>query len=456
MKFILIFLLLLVPSLCDLPVHCLAKDIEGLWSFFVSKPFPLDSEASEYRCGHGQPDRNTDHIFRNFKSEFPLSQDDKFLMELRLPNIAFNQNNEKMGTWTMIYDEGWELRLSNSIFLAFSYYVKEGAGEPRDDDDEQTKGYFSYCNRTFLGWFTRGKERGCFYAEKIGEETRGNTNIINEEKMENYMANDVINQLDREETINRKIVERSMKNLQTLQPKPEENQFQMERSIEKEGSNPAASEETRKKMERSVNNGELFQPRFQENVKTMERSVDNEETEDGSEVIKRFKDKLREYGLPNEDLLNEDRKGDDFFQFDYNFIEMVNEFRESSLWEAKAHDDFKNKTAKQMKNLIGLTPFKEFKFLNVKNLKDQNLVKDEEIPTSFLELKTKQRLFAKKNSLFFKSKGETSIFSTEDEQSHPINEPSSLPANFDWRNINNSNFDPPVEHQGFFFPPLAL
>ena len=137
---------------------------------------------------------------------------------------------------------------------------------------------------------------------------------------------------------------------------------------------------------------------------------------------------------------------------------MVNEFRESSLWEAKAHDDFRNKTKKQMKNLIGLTPFKEFKFFNIKtDSKQENDIDfSSDDSKSFLELQNQQKLFNKKGSLLFKNKAENSIFSLEDKDEEKIDDPlKDFPKNFDWRSINNTNFDTPVEHQGKFTYPSS-
>ena len=47
----------------------------------------------------------------------------------------------------MVYDEGFEIRIANSVFFAFSKYKNIGNlvnisyQNPKDDDDEQTKGY---------------------------------------------------------------------------------------------------------------------------------------------------------------------------------------------------------------------------------------------------------------------------------------------------------------------------
>jgi len=52
----------------------------------------------------------------------------------------------------MVYDEGFEFKIKNYEFFAFSKYIKkEGTGEPNDDDNTETSGYKSICDKTFLG-----------------------------------------------------------------------------------------------------------------------------------------------------------------------------------------------------------------------------------------------------------------------------------------------------------------
>lgn len=50
-------------------------------------------------------------------------------MNLVLPNKVLNQKGKSIGTWTMVYDEGFEINLkkSKTKYFAFSkYYLKEG------------------------------------------------------------------------------------------------------------------------------------------------------------------------------------------------------------------------------------------------------------------------------------------------------------------------------------------
>lgn len=462
MKFIIFILFLNFCSfLCDLPVHCIARNIEGAWIFHMMDPFPLHTDPQLYRCGHSQPDRNTDHIYHNFKSDFKENLKASIFIEMKMPNLVLNDKSDQIGNWTMIYDEGWEVRLEDYTFLAFSYYFKEDLIEPHDDDDEQTKGYASSCNKTFLGWFTKGRQRGCFFAEKVpitaDEQEMTKKKLENMEEFAKRMREGGLRMEeglrisekgervghDEKLKASRKIVENPV-----FIPINKEKENKEEEGERKE-------EKLRPKEE--LERREIEGRREEEEIKVKDNDKDNKE--DGN-VVRKFKEKLRDYGLPNEYLLAEEQNEDDFFQFDYNFIEMVNEFRESSLWEAKAHDDFKNKTKKQMKNLIGLTPFKEFKFFNIKtDIQPQNEKGfSSEDSKSFLELQNKQKLFNNKKSFLFKNKAENSIFSLEDKDEERIDDSlKDLPKNFDWRNINNTNFDTPVEHQGkLTYPPLLI
>ncbi len=60
MKFFkLVFISALLQYLkADLPVHCIAKDIEGTWVFFIDPK----TDQQQMSCGHNIPDQNTGKI----------------------------------------------------------------------------------------------------------------------------------------------------------------------------------------------------------------------------------------------------------------------------------------------------------------------------------------------------------------------------------------------------------
>jgi hypothetical protein len=53
----------------------------------------------------------------------------------------------------MVYDEGFEVKLHDQNFFAFSAYKISSYTTPKNDDDETASGYTSICNETFLGWY---------------------------------------------------------------------------------------------------------------------------------------------------------------------------------------------------------------------------------------------------------------------------------------------------------------
>ena len=71
----------------------------------------------------------------------------------------------------MVYDEGFEIFLhqDNENYFAFSKYSVSSSVTPKDDDDEKSQGYQSYCQETFLGWFRTNNKWGCFYASKVNQ-----------------------------------------------------------------------------------------------------------------------------------------------------------------------------------------------------------------------------------------------------------------------------------------------
>lgn len=55
----------------------------------------------------------------------------------------------------MVYDEGFEIRLDNFKYFAFSKYGPKKNG-----------GWDSFCDETLIGWYhnTETEERGCYRA----------------------------------------------------------------------------------------------------------------------------------------------------------------------------------------------------------------------------------------------------------------------------------------------------
>lgn len=135
----------------DLPVHCLRHQIVGNWQFTLSNP---SSERSG--CGHHRPD------VEEGQPDFSIVDGNKgkeVTVELQQPNIA--KINGAKGTWTMIYDEGLEVKVGDEVFFAFSNFTMDKPPLPQNN--------ISHCDGTQVGWFSNAKrtEYGCFYGRQI-------------------------------------------------------------------------------------------------------------------------------------------------------------------------------------------------------------------------------------------------------------------------------------------------
>jgi cathepsin C len=139
-------------ALADLPVHCLRHEVNGEWNFFATKPSPTRTG-----CGHNRPDTEGGQPSR------AIVQDaEEFSMMLSTPNVA--KKGKETGTWTMVYDEGFEVKVGKRAYLAFSNFTF--------DKDEHTGSSHnvSHCGDTMVGWYSNDArtEFGCYYAVKKG------------------------------------------------------------------------------------------------------------------------------------------------------------------------------------------------------------------------------------------------------------------------------------------------
>lgn len=148
-----VFLTLFGNAPADLPVHCLKNQIEGEWDFFLAAP--SDKRSS---CGHNHPDTEDGQPSR----EKIVGKAHKVQrVSLGAPNVAKSESDNH-GTWTMIYDEGFEVRVSGQSFFAFSNFTFDAK-----------KANTSHCGETMVGWY-RNMDRtqfGCYYGVKTDQET---------------------------------------------------------------------------------------------------------------------------------------------------------------------------------------------------------------------------------------------------------------------------------------------
>jgi cathepsin C len=143
--------------LADLPVHCLYNQIKGDWVFHMSSA----GSDKGVKCSQASS---------NFGSgDFGLGEPNydvqtKYTVKLLEPNrvLATTASGEEVeGTWTMMYDEGFEVRVDGRKFFAFSYYHHANGNTN------------SVCHMTFPGWYhdtgnPDGKNWGCYHGQRVG------------------------------------------------------------------------------------------------------------------------------------------------------------------------------------------------------------------------------------------------------------------------------------------------
>jgi len=149
MKFL--YILSTFPTIeADLPVHCLAEEVQGTWTLLLDKP-----SKERQACGHAHPDAeksqpNTDEYLgsKPFK-KIQVTLDAKHSAKVK--DDAQRQN----GLWTMIYDEGWEVRFGQERYFAFSRF------------DWVNNQNVTSCGETMVGWYNNDREQwGCYRAVK--------------------------------------------------------------------------------------------------------------------------------------------------------------------------------------------------------------------------------------------------------------------------------------------------
>eukprot|EP00747_Dinoflagellata_sp_TGD_P104011 gnl/TRDRNA2_/TRDRNA2_169143_c0_seq1.p1 gnl/TRDRNA2_/TRDRNA2_169143_c0~~gnl/TRDRNA2_/TRDRNA2_169143_c0_seq1.p1 ORF type:complete len:540 (-),score=139.52 gnl/TRDRNA2_/TRDRNA2_169143_c0_seq1:75-1694(-) len=153
-----------VPTNADLPVHCLRHEVAGTWNFFIGKP-----SASRTSCGHNRPDIE--------EGQPPLSvapSTQTMSVILSNPNVAKAKGAQ--GTWSMIYDEGMEVKVDNKVFMAFSNFTFEK--DPKSTLDQ--KHNVSHCDGTQVGWYANEDrtEFGCWYGRKVSQPAKKVTSKV--------------------------------------------------------------------------------------------------------------------------------------------------------------------------------------------------------------------------------------------------------------------------------------
>jgi cathepsin C len=142
-------------SIADLPVHCLRHQVAGEWEFTLSQPGPKRNS-----CGHMKPDSQDHQPSTNFvQNMYPHEATIVKKISLKNPNTATTDDGSK-GTWTMIYDEGFEVAIGDHVYFAFSKFEWVNNHHGRTN--------ISHCGQTELAGTTtrRGTSGAAMLDEK--------------------------------------------------------------------------------------------------------------------------------------------------------------------------------------------------------------------------------------------------------------------------------------------------
>lgn len=131
-----VLLFVVGAAVADTPANCLFEDIRGTWNFFETER----SADNTVNCDTLGPVVHT----KTFTFDFP--------------NTVMDELGNK-GTWTMIWNQGFEVNINERSYFAFSYY--EG----------NLVSATSYCDKVFNGWSRDSTVRhwSCFSANKTTE-----------------------------------------------------------------------------------------------------------------------------------------------------------------------------------------------------------------------------------------------------------------------------------------------
>eukprot|EP00421_Protoceratium_reticulatum_P014793 CAMPEP_0168385318 /NCGR_PEP_ID=MMETSP0228-20121227/14860_1 /TAXON_ID=133427 /ORGANISM="Protoceratium reticulatum, Strain CCCM 535 (=CCMP 1889)" /LENGTH=549 /DNA_ID=CAMNT_0008398503 /DNA_START=89 /DNA_END=1738 /DNA_ORIENTATION=+ len=155
----------------DLPVHCLHHEVVGEWSFELS---PMSSRRSS--CGHRRPDVEEAQPQR--AAVGLLGNGTQLMVTLSNPNVAATARDAK-GTWTMVYDEGFEVVVGGLNFFAFSNFTFE-----KGPATSQLKHNVSHCFETMVGWYQNmdRTQFGCYYGSKVSQKKLPLVNAVASKK----------------------------------------------------------------------------------------------------------------------------------------------------------------------------------------------------------------------------------------------------------------------------------
>jgi cathepsin C len=141
----------------DIPAHCLQEQSLGTWGLSLSNS---TNDRSEIGFS-GEVD--------SLRTKCSLAPGtNKLLLTLTPPNVAMDSEGNR-GTWTMVYDQGFEVQINGKVYFQFSNYEADGNITT------------SYCGKSLpaFAWYhdaaAPGKEAknwGCYTSRLITPHTQ--------------------------------------------------------------------------------------------------------------------------------------------------------------------------------------------------------------------------------------------------------------------------------------------
>ena len=153
------------PAWSDLPVNCLHGQVLGRWTLHIGSP---SVQTEPPHCGAQVPGAKVDPMLN---PEDVVRAQRTYRVSLFDPAVAIGEDGA-VGFWTMVYDEGFEIRIGGTTYFAFSAFRR--SDEPAYNTpiaSSDTAGFASDCNRTGAGWYRVSSHAtvwGCYYAVRDG------------------------------------------------------------------------------------------------------------------------------------------------------------------------------------------------------------------------------------------------------------------------------------------------
>lgn len=484
---ILVLLQLMSITKQDLPVHCLVNKIEGDWIIHMGD----NHSDQDLKCGHKRPDQNLDHYEVDVDKALKIKYET--IVHLERPNYVQSivDNSVQLGKWTMIYDEGFEFTINDQVFFAFNKYEKEGKFSASNTDTEDTPGYKSVCEKTFIGWYHNSENNqnwGCFWAEKI---TKRDIEKYDKEKI-NYIA--LFKPLAKKSAKKNNKADEDENN-EMMNSNPNSNEAKKAKKgkavIPGSGSGEdifnllddasTNKEEVQIKLNHNNNKRQSIKVKPKEQVKESDNNsnsntnISNTNTSSNSSGENSYVDFIKSLGwdsnsnnfnnIPHLDIYFLNNMGSDennsgnflemdettkYFTPDMKYIDKVNNPKNGYMWHAKVYDDFVGKSYNHMRNLLGNANFlKSSGYASDDEEQDEasSNITENKKSSDFLEfeinLSTNEagKVKEKENT---KEKENDSAKAKSKSKNHYEH----LPENFDWRNVDGANYDSPIRKQG--------